>query len=68
MDKINIEILADGTISLDFGSYASQNHQNADDFLDELEDLMGSKPIVRKKKRAHQHVHVKNGQRIVHSH
>jgi hypothetical protein len=68
MDKINLEILADGTICVDFDSYSSQNHVNADQFLDELEDLMGSKPIIRKKKRAHQHVHVKNGQKIVHSH
>ncbi len=68
MDKINLEILADGTISIDFDSYSSQNHQNADQFLDELEDLMGSRPVIRKKKRVGQHVHVKNGQKIVHSH
>lgn len=68
MDKINIEVLSDGTISVDFDSYSSQNHQNADDFLDELEDLMGSRPIIRKRKRVGRHVHVKNGVKVEHSH
>ena len=68
VDKINLEILSDGTISVDFDSYSSQNHQNADDFLDELEDLLGSKPVIRKRKRVGRHTHIKNGRKITHSH
>lgn len=66
VDKINLEILADGTISVTTDGISSQNHQSADDFLETLEDLMGGKLEIKKKKRHHSHLVGKR--KVTHSH
>lgn len=67
MHKINLEVLADGTICVDFDAYHGQAHKSADEFLEELEDLLGSRPVVvKRKKRGHSHV--VHGRKITHTH
>lgn len=43
MDKIKIEIEEDGTISFTTSEISQKNHLSADDFLDEIENMLGSK-------------------------
>lgn len=65
-DKIHLEILADGTISVQTDGISSQNHKNADEFLDELEDLLGGDRVIKKRPRAH--AHVVRGKKVTHTH
>lgn len=46
MDKIKIEIEEDGTISFTTSEISEKNHLSADEFIDEIEDLLGSKRIT----------------------
>jgi hypothetical protein len=60
MDKIKWEILEDGTISIETEGVSGQNHQSADDMLDQLGDLTGGEiKIKSKKKHTHTHTHAK---------
>ena len=49
-DTIKIEILEDGTISIDTDSISGQNHVSADSFLAEITKLSGGVRTTEKKK------------------
>ena len=61
---IMFEILEDGTISITTGSFGKTVHQSADDFLADIEKLLGGTKTVKKIKHKHQHTH----NEIKHSH
>ena len=54
-DKIEIEILDDGTIRLETDTISPANHLSADQFLKEIERLTGG--TTTKTKNRHGHVH-----------
>lgn len=54
-DKIEIEILDDGTIRLETDTISPANHLSADQFLKEIERLTGG--TTTKTKNRHRHVH-----------
>jgi len=43
MDIIDIEVLDDGQIKFKTSDISDKNHLSADEFLEQIEDLMGSK-------------------------
>ena len=49
-DTIKIEILEDGTISIDTDSISGQNHVSADSFLAEITKLAGGERVTNKKR------------------
>ena len=49
MDKIEMEILEDGTLSIKTSDISQINHISADALLDELEDIVGSKRQTEKR-------------------
>ena len=49
MDRIDIEVLADGTIKADTGAMSQQNHSNAEAFIRNLAQAGGA-PQERKHK------------------
>jgi hypothetical protein len=58
-NQFNIQILEDGTISVDSGSFDPTVHKSADDFVKYLGELMGGQITVREKKsHAKTHIHV----------
>ncbi len=58
-NQFKIEILEDGTISVDSDSFDATVHKSADDFVRMLGELMGGEVMVReKRKHAKAHVHV----------
>jgi len=64
MDRIEYEILEDGTISIKTNKVSAVNHQSADDLLDMLEELTGgTREIKSLKEHVHTHEHI-----YVHSH
>lgn len=72
VDTINIEILEDGTISVNTEGISEQQHMSADQFLNDLTELSGGKRTTTQKA-GHDHVH-KHGTKlhrhgsILHSH
>lgn len=57
MDIIDIEILEDGTIKFNTDKISDKNHASADDFLDEIENLLGGKRETENKKKHNHHHH-----------
>lgn len=60
MDKIQIEILDDGTISIKTDSISKTNHISADQLLEDIEDYAGGKMQTTHLKKGHVHHHHKN--------
>jgi len=63
-NQFNIEILEDGTISVDSDSFDPQVHKSADDFVRYLGEMMGGQVTVKEKRshakhhhHSHDHVH-----------
>jgi len=54
-DQIEFEILDDGTISIKTDSISGVNHLSADQFLEEIETLLGTKRKTTKLKPKHMH-------------
>lgn len=44
-----IEIEEDGTVSMTTSDISDQHHVTADDFLSELEDMIGGKKVTKKR-------------------
>ena len=55
IDKISIEILADGTIKSETSKISGPNHQNAEAFMKYLAELTGGE--TKRTRRGHTHVH-----------
>ena len=64
-DKINIEILEDGTLSISTDAISGKNHMSADEFLKTIERLTGGETKETHKAGHATHTH-KDG--ITHSH
>lgn len=59
-NAFQIEILEDGTISVDSESFDPTVHKSADDFVRFLGEIMGGEVVVREKRshaKAHHHHH-----------
>lgn len=73
VDTINIEVLEDGTISVNTEGISEQQHMSADQFLNDLAELSGGKRTTTHKAGHEHHTH-KQGTKlhrhgsIVHSH
>jgi len=65
-DKIKIEILEDGTISVKTEGVSGVNHHSADEFLTMMKKLAGGECNTEKTR--HGHAHVVNGQKMFHNH
>lgn len=52
-DTIKIEILEDGTFSVETGDISEKNHYSADEFLDMIEELGGGERQRTPRKRSH---------------
>lgn len=57
MDRIELEILEDGTVSYQTSAISGINHASADDLLKELEEAIGGEVVRKKLPHSHQHVH-----------
>ena len=55
--EIDITILADGTCRIETGNMAGVKHQAADQFIKELERLMGGDVKIERTKSSHLHAH-----------
>ena len=64
-DKLDIEILEDGTIQFSTDKISAKNHASADEFMAEIEKLCGGERVVEKRKQKYAHSHAKG---VVHSH
>jgi len=67
VDTIKIEILEDGTISIDTDSISGQNHVSADAFLAEITKLAGGERVTNKKRIKGAYAVHKHGS-FIHSH
>lgn len=56
-DKMKMEILEDGTITVETDGVSGKNHKSADEFLKMLEDLTGGGRETKKRKKNHKHKH-----------
>ena len=65
-DKIEIEILEDGTISVATDKVSGKNHHSADQFLDAIKKIAGGECETTKNKKSYVHTH--GGTHIKHSH
>ena len=54
-DKMNIEILEDGTISVKTDGVSKTNHQSADEFLADVKKFAGGDTETQKKRQGHVH-------------
>lgn len=65
MDKMDVEILADGTISIKTSEISSKNHYSADALLEIIEEMSGgqrvSNPSGEARQKKHVHKHIKAG-------
>lgn len=68
MDEMQFEILEDGTISVKTSAISDTNHYSADELLKALAEITGGTRRTEKRKDKVAHVHVLNGQRVVHKH
>ena len=66
VDTIKIEILEDGTISIDTDAISGQNHVSADSFLAEITKLAGGERVTEKKRARGAYVVHKHGS-FIHS-
>jgi len=60
MDKLDIEILADGTIKTTSGPVSNENHQSAEAFLKSVAAMTGGETVRRPRgdaRQAHHHHH-----------
>ena len=57
--QMNVRVLDDGTVRVETGDMGGVSHKAADDFIKELQRLMGGAPAEVKstKGHAHQHAH-----------
>lgn len=63
-DIMNIKILDDGTIQVSTDKVSQKNHASADDFLAELESMLGGTRTTKKKDGVtHTHTHSHKKQR-----
>jgi len=68
-DTFQIEVLEDGTLSIDTDGFTPQQHQQADEFVAELGKLMGGEVVVKEKRsHAKQHGHHHDHQHGHHHH
>jgi len=67
-DQIEFEILEDGTISIKTDSISGVNHLSAEQFLSEVEELLGGERKTTKLKNKNVHVHRKQHTGHGHSH
>lgn len=65
-DKIDITIEEDGTVTVETDGISDQNHMSADEFLRDVEKLVGGERVTKKKR--HVHRHVVGGLRVKHRH
>lgn len=65
-DKLDIEILEDGTLRIQTDKISGPNHMSADQLLAEINKLVGGP--VQTQKRPHVHTHVHAHQNLGHSH
>jgi len=56
-NRFNIEILEDGTISVDSESFDPTVHKSADDFVRYLGEMMGGEVVVKEKRSHAKHHH-----------
>jgi hypothetical protein len=56
-DRIKIEILEDGTLSIETDSISGKNHMNADEFLKAIEKLSGGERTTKQKEKHATHTH-----------
>lgn len=61
-DKIDCEILLDGTLRWQSGKISAKNHQLFDEFMEQLDDIIGEVKSTEKLK--HSHVHVNEEQKL----
>lgn len=54
-DKMNIEILEDGTISVKTDKVSGTNHKSADEFMSDIEKLAGGTRETQKKRQTNVH-------------
>ena len=54
-DKMKMEILDDGTITVETDGVSGKNHKSADEFLKMLEDMTGGGRETKKRKKNHKH-------------
>lgn len=62
-NQFKIEVLEDGTISVDSDSFDPTVHKSADDFVRYLGELMGGTVVV-KEKRSHAKTHLHVGKEL----
>jgi len=67
-DKIKVEILEDGVVSITTEGISGKNHMSADQFMEEFKKFMGGEVQTTKTRKGHVHTHVHNGVTIKHSH
>lgn len=65
-DRIRIEILEDGTLSIDTDAISGPNHKSADELLDSLEEIMGGRRIVAAKPGHEHHAKLHGGHKHKH--
>jgi len=56
-DEVRFEILEDGTISTETDQISGQNHQSADQLMDELVEMTGGPVSITKRKGGKRHHH-----------
>ena len=64
-DTFKVAILEDGQIVFTTDGISQRNHASADEFLNEVEVLLGGQRVVEKRKQRYAHAH-EHG--VVHSH
>lgn len=57
MDRIQVEILADGKISVKTSAISKKNHLDADELLEMVDDMVGEVESREKLKHSHNHLH-----------
>jgi len=61
MDRIPIEVLEDGTISITTDAISGQNHQSADEFLKDLAKVAGGTVQIKDRPQKASHHHHNHG-------
>jgi hypothetical protein len=67
-DIMEIEVLEDGTVSVTTDKISGTNHYSADEFMNELADVLGGGRKTTKRKEGVGHTHRVNGRTIHHTH